>query len=829
MSRNVLTFMLLLGASPLFAAEPANHRQPANDADLRSWLENMIWHHRFTDDEIIGATGLAQDTLAAARRRFNISLDSKPQRPHAAPLLVLPYPGGRHPRIGFLDGAIRPQRETKISVFTPWDERSYVVVDAPEALWSNLGLTYLAHTHIPTVWTKQNLELPPLEWQCLADGSLQMERSLPNGIVFGTRVVPERQVLRLEMWLTNGTKEKLTDLRVQMCAMLKGALGFTQQTNANKVFAAPYAAVESDAGKRWVIMAWEPCHRTWGNEKCPCLHSDPKFPDCAPAQTQRIRGILTFYQGDDVKSEFRRLDRTGWREARAILRGKIVDADTGQPLAARMYIQGSDRAWHHAKSAVRDGNAVPYDKQRPDTKSVETHTSLSAHPFVADLPPGTYTVTIEHGPAYRPLTQELTLTPAGAEFEFKLQRWIDPGRRGWYSGDTHVHRTLEELPTVMLAEDLNVALPLVHWVHDAFTPPGKNPVRRENDPGRLIRVDDTHVIYPRNTEYEIFTVGKQRHVLGAFFVLNHKTPFALGVPPLGPIARQARLEGALIELDKHNWPWSMALVPVLPVDLFELTNNHVWRTEFGFRAFGEREAEYMKIERNADGWTEWGWLDFGFKNYYALLNCGFRLRPTAGTASGVHPVPLGFGRVFVHLPERFSYEGWIQGLKEGRSFVTTGPMLWTQLNGQLPGSTLAGDHVQEFRLTGSAMSAVPLQRIEIIVNGEIATTLLPTNRKIPTGGFESILNEVLRISGTSWIAVRCFEDRADKRVRFAHTGPFHIEIKEQPLRPRKVETDYLIQRVEEQIRRSTGVLPKEAIDEYRTALRIYQGLAEKAR
>ena len=49
--------------------------------------------------------------------------------------------------------------------------------------------------------------------------------------------------------------------------------------------------------------------------------------------------------------------------------------------------------------------------------------------------------------------------------------------------------------------------------------------------------------------------------------------------------------------------------------------------------------------------------------------------PTGGTASGVHPVPLGFGRVYVHLPGGFSYKTWVSGLNQGRSFVTTGPML----------------------------------------------------------------------------------------------------------------------------------------------------------
>ena len=44
-------------------------------------------------------------------------------------------------------------------------------MDVPEAVWSNLGLTYLAHTHVPTLWTKQDIELPQLEWERRDDGS----------------------------------------------------------------------------------------------------------------------------------------------------------------------------------------------------------------------------------------------------------------------------------------------------------------------------------------------------------------------------------------------------------------------------------------------------------------------------------------------------------------------------------------------------------------------------------------------------------------------------------------------------------------------------------
>ncbi len=299
----------------LHGAEPElpNFRKPKDAADLRYWLENMVWHHRFTSGEITAATGLSNEEIDTALKKFSITPESRPPRRPGSPLLVLPYPGGRHPRIGFLDGAVRPQRETKVSVFTPWDDSSYVVVDVPEAIWSNLGLAYLAHTHVPTVWTKQGVELPRLEWNRRADGTLDFERTLPNGIAFGAKVVPMTNAVRMELWLKNGTDQPLSDLRVQNCVMLKGAQGFEPQTNDNKVFLKPYVACRSADGRRWIITAWEPCHRPWANPPVPCLHSDPKFPDCAPGETKRLRGWLSFYEGMDVEDEFKRIDGTGWR------------------------------------------------------------------------------------------------------------------------------------------------------------------------------------------------------------------------------------------------------------------------------------------------------------------------------------------------------------------------------------------------------------------------------------------------------------------------------------------------------------------------------------
>ena len=290
-----------------------NARRSGSDEELEYWLRNMIWYHRFTHEEMRAATGLKEDEIAAALNRSDIRLDNRPQRSEDTSLLVLPYPGGRHPRIGFLEGAIDPQRETKFSVFTPWDPNSYVVVDLPEAIWSNLGLTYLAHTHIDTIWTRQGIELAKLEWNRHPDGTLHIGRELPNGIVFGAKVQPTREAVRMEMWLKNGTDQRLTDLRVQICVLPKMAKGFSQQTNENKVLAEPYAACRSVDGKRWIITAWENCHRVWANERCPCFHSDPQFPVLEPGQMHRLHGWLSFYEGTDIKAEFKRIEQSGWR------------------------------------------------------------------------------------------------------------------------------------------------------------------------------------------------------------------------------------------------------------------------------------------------------------------------------------------------------------------------------------------------------------------------------------------------------------------------------------------------------------------------------------
>src|SRR5262249_10549489 len=110
-------------------------RPPKGDADLRYWLENMAVYHRFTAAETGAALGMTAAEVTAAIRRFGIDPSRPGKRRAEGKLLVLPYPGGRHPRLGFLDGAIRPQRETKGRAVAPCDGGGYAVPSLPDAVW----------------------------------------------------------------------------------------------------------------------------------------------------------------------------------------------------------------------------------------------------------------------------------------------------------------------------------------------------------------------------------------------------------------------------------------------------------------------------------------------------------------------------------------------------------------------------------------------------------------------------------------------------------------------------------------------------------------------
>ena len=274
-----------------------------------SYWFNIMKRHGYTVAETRMASGLDAIRANAALEKARIG------RVKGSLLEVLPYPGGRHPRIGFRDGEIRPQRETKLSVFSPWSTNDYIVLDIPEAIWNNTPrgreLLYLAHKHIPTMWDKRDVVLTQGEWQTIR-GGYESVRVFPNNVELQTRVWPTGDGVKMEMQLTNNSKNPLTGLYTQNCVMLGYMNDFNQQTTDNKVFTPMAVACGNPTGTKWILYAWQACKRGWGSDLCPCLHSDPHFPDIPVGESVVLRGWLSFYEGTDVDKALATVNKMPW-------------------------------------------------------------------------------------------------------------------------------------------------------------------------------------------------------------------------------------------------------------------------------------------------------------------------------------------------------------------------------------------------------------------------------------------------------------------------------------------------------------------------------------
>lgn len=58
---------------------------------------------------------------------------------------------------------------------------------------------------------------------------------------------------------------------------------------------------------------------------------------------------------------------------------------------------------------------------------------------VVRLPVGRYQISAIRGPEYREVKVDVEIEPRTEELSVKLDRWVDPASRGYYSGDPHLH------------------------------------------------------------------------------------------------------------------------------------------------------------------------------------------------------------------------------------------------------------------------------------------------------------------------------------------------------------------------------------------------------
>jgi hypothetical protein len=432
----------------------------------------------------------------------------------------------------------------------------------------------------------------------------------------------------------------------------------------------------------------------------------------------------------------------------------IIDQGSGQPISARCYLTDSnDGFWAPSDAIVY---SLPPERH-----------FVSTGEFWILLPLGRYSLRVEHGLECRAVTREIEI-PQPGEYEEKIAvaRWIDMNAKGWYSGDLHNHRRSDEMSLLLLSEDLNWADTLTQWAPGGRAPwLGAPPMGLE----AVHRIDPTHAYSLYDTEFERLGSGPGAMSLIGLPALVTTPGYALA-PPDSVLAESGRRQGGFVDAEKIVWKDSAALVALGLVDSAGVVYNSFYPQ---FVAFTNPKVGYVP-RKEPEYSTIAGFPLWALEIYYKFLNCGFRLPVSAGTASGAKPCPLGYCRVYVHLPGAFGYHEWLQGLKAGRSFATNGPVLFLTVNGQEPGETLAFSagkgSAPGFKVHAEAITAGELDHLDILWKGNVIKSLVAgDDPRHLTADFEGGL------PGSGWFAARAFE-KPTQTIRFAQTSPVYVQV-----------------------------------------------------
>jgi hypothetical protein len=448
---------------------------------------------------------------------------------------------------------------------------------------------------------------------------------------------------------------------------------------------------------------------------------------------------------------------------------RVLD-ESGAPLPARLHL--------------RDARGQPV--QAPGLPFWHDHFSC---PGTAELslPPGMYEVEAERGPEYRPARATLQLpNNQPVQSELVLRRIADLPAENWWPGDLHVHRPPAEVPLLMQAEDLYIA-PVITWWNKA------NPWRDQPLPAPALQ---RHA----GRRFSHLLAGEDERRGGALLLLNLPRPLDLAAAqPEFPSTQQFLLDAksdpaAWVDVEKPFW-WDVPLwLASGRVDSIGLANNHMCRSQMlENEAWGRpRDALRWPAPRGNGFWS--------LHIYEHVLQCGLRIPPSAGSASGVLPNPLGYNRVYAHVSGELTYERWFEALRAGRVVVTNGPLLRCRVQGELPGHVFRspGEPLQ-LTVAVDLIANDPLESLEVVYNGQVVAAA--SRAALPAPGRPAQLKfGPVACPSSGWLQVRTLATPPET-FRFAASGPYYLEVGAAPRRisRRSVQffIDWLAQRREQ--------------------------------
>ncbi|MCA9119090.1 MAG: CehA/McbA family metallohydrolase [Planctomycetaceae bacterium] len=484
----------------------------------------------------------------------------------------------------------------------------------------------------------------------------------------------------------------------------------------------------------------------------------------------------------------------------AALEGEVTvaatDKDSGGAIAVRMHLKDA-----RGRPVMPRGTIAWKDHFVFDGK------------ILLSLRPGAYTFEIERGPEYRVRTGHFTIE-RGAEDSHvvQMERFVDMKREGWWCGDLHVHRPIRDIELLMRAEDLHIA-PIITWWN------------QKNDWAEAELPESPLVPFDGNRFYHLMG-GEDEREGGALMYFNLDRPLPIQdanheyPSPLKFLEMAREHASAHVDIEKPFW-WDMPTwVASGKIDSIGLANNHMCRSEvLGNEAWGKpRDAKFYPGTHGNGHWTQ--------DIYYHLLNCGLRIPPSAGSASGVLPNPVGYNRVYVYCEGELTYDKWFEGLRAGRVVVTNGPMLRPRVNGELPGHvfTAAAGETIDLQATLNLSIREKVEYLEIVKNGRVEREVRLSEYKEAGGKLPKV-----SFAKSGWMLIRAVTNNQDT-FRFASSGPYYIDIGQTP-RISKTSAQFFFDWVYERARRikiDDAEQREAVIKHHRNARDFWQALVERA-
>jgi len=439
------------------------------------------------------------------------------------------------------------------------------------------------------------------------------------------------------------------------------------------------------------------------------------------------------------------------------------------------------------------------------------------------LPPGSYTFRVTRGPEYLVETRLVSIPPVKIhQLQFDLKRWIKLADHGWMSGDHHIHAagcshydspTQGVNPATMmrhiLGEDLQVGCvltwgPCWHFQKNFFN--GRN-----------------HELSTRTNvmRYDIEVSGFPSSHAGHLCLLRLSDDDYPNTTKIEewpswdlPVLKWGKEQGGVVGFSHSGWGLMVEeeVLPSYQMPKFDGIGANEYIVDVTHDVVDFISAVDTPIIWELSVW-------------YHTLNCGFDTRISGETDFPcIYGERVGLGRSYVKLPvnRKIDFDNWVQGIKDGRSYVGDGkshlynfkvnglgvgekggdgrssylalapnePIVATVTAAALLAPEPIGDlqnrplrskpywHVERARIGDTRK--VP---VELVINGVVVET-----QEISADGNVRDLIFDYKLTRSSWVAMRIFAT--------SHTNPIFIEVGGEPIRASKRSAQWCLNAVD---------------------------------